>query len=158
MGRKEKINEAITIFEIEIASMLQDSERWKQFLDFSSEFYKYSFPENLLMFAQRPDVTMCATLEQWNSVGRWVKKGSKGIRLINDKDNEVSLKYVFDVTDTYGNEKILARRWRADEQDVVTILKDYYKYADENGFKEIISIYVAEYIEDELFRRIVRRG
>ena len=69
MGRKEKINEARTIFEIEIASMLQDSEKWKQFLDFSSEFYKYSFPENLLMFAQRPDVTMCATLEQWNSVG-----------------------------------------------------------------------------------------
>ena len=69
MGRKEKINEARTIFEIEIASMVADSNRWKKFLDFSSEFYKYSFTENLLMFAQRPNVTMCATLEQWNSVG-----------------------------------------------------------------------------------------
>ena len=77
MSRKDKISEAKTIYEIELSAMLNDTERWRKFLEFSSEFYKYSFVENLLMFAQRPEVTMCATMEQWNSVGRWVNRGAK---------------------------------------------------------------------------------
>ena len=49
MGRKEKINEAKVIYEIELSAMQNDVNRWKEFLKFSSEFYKYSFIENLLM-------------------------------------------------------------------------------------------------------------
>ena len=66
MTLKEKINEAKVIYDIEISAILKDKNRWKKFLDFSSGFYKYTFMENLLMFAQKPNVTMCATLEQCN--------------------------------------------------------------------------------------------
>lgn len=142
MGKKEKINEAKAIYDIEISSMLNDVNRWKNFLNFSSEFYKYSFMENLLMFAQRPDVTMCATIEQWNSVGRWVNKGTKGIRIINNQDDEISLKYVFDLKDTHGDAKVLFRRWKANESQIVNILKDYFKYENSNTLEEIVTKYV----------------
>ena len=144
MGQKEKINEAKVIYDIEMSAMLNDVNRWKKFLDFSSEFYKYSFIENLLMFAQRPDITMCATMEQWNSVGRWVNKGAKGIRIINNQDDEISLKYVFDVKDTHGDAKVLFRRWKADESQIVNILKDYLKYEESNTIEDIITRYIYE--------------
>lgn len=144
MGQKEKINEAKAIYDIEMSAMLNDVNRWKKFLDFSSEFYKYSFMENLLMFAQRPDVTMCATMEQWNSVGRWVNRGAKGIRIINNQDDEISLKYVFDVKDTHGDAKILFRRWKADENQIVNILKDYFKYEKSDTIEDIVTRYIYE--------------
>lgn len=148
MGQKERINEAKFIYDIEISAMLNDTERWKKFLDFSSEFYKYSFMENLLMFAQRPDVTMCATMEQWNSVGRWVNRGAKGIKIINNQDNEISLKYVFDVKDTHGDAKVLFRRWNAEESQVINILTDYFKYKDNNSIEDVITRYVYEHFDD----------
>lgn len=91
MGRKEKLKEAKVIFDIEIQSIVNETDKWRQFLDFSSKFYKYSFSEKLLMFAQRDDVTMCATLEEWNSIGRWVKPKSKGIKVLEDSEDEMSL-------------------------------------------------------------------
>lgn len=150
MGRKERINEARAIFENEISSMLQDSNKWKRFLDFSSQFYKYSFTENLLMFAQRPEVTMCATLEQWNSVGRYVIKDRHGIRLIDDRDNDISLKYVFDVTDTWGNSSILSIKWKAEKQKITNILKDYFDYEDIDTFEEIVQRYVVTQLDNNL--------
>lgn len=146
MGRKEKINEAKLIYDIELSAMQNDVERWKKFLEFSSEFYKYSFIETLLMFAQRPDVTMCATIEQWNSVGRWVNRGTKGIRLIDNQEDEISLKYVFDVKDTHGDTKVLFRRWNAEEQQIINILKDYFHYNNYN-LEDIISRYIYEHFD-----------
>ena len=128
MTRKEKINEVKVIYDIELSAMQNDVNRWKKFLDFSSEFYKYNFTENLLMFGQKPSVTMCATLEQWNSVGRWVNRKAKGIRLIENLEDEIYLKYVFDVKDTHGDAKVLFRRWNAEEKQIINILKDYFKY------------------------------
>lgn len=144
MTLKEKINEAKVIYDIEISSILNDKNRWKSFLDFSSGFYKYTFMENLLMFAQKPDVTMCATLEQWNSVGRWVNKGAKALKIINNQDDEIYLKYVFDVKDTHGDAKILFRKWEANEDQVIYILKNYFKYEECNSINDIIMRYVYE--------------
>lgn len=148
MGKKEKINEAKKIYEIELSAIQNDVNRWKNFLKFSSEFYKYSFIENLLMFAQRPDVTMCATIEQWNSVGRWVNRGTKGIRLIDNQDDEITLKYVFDVNDTHGNEKVLFRKWTAEQQQIIDILKDYFHYNNYNNLKDIITMYIYEHFDN----------
>ena len=130
MTLKEKINEAKVIYDIEISAILKDKNRWKKFLDFSSGFYKYTFMENLLMFAQKPNVTMCATLEQWNSVGRWVNRGAKALKIINNQDDEIYLKYVFDVKDTHGDAKVLFRKWESNEDQVVHILKNYFKYEE----------------------------
>lgn len=144
MTLKEKINEAKVIYDIEISAILKDKNRWKKFLDFSSGFYKYTFMENLLMFAQKPNVTMCATLEQWNSVGRWVNRGAKALKIINNQDDEIYLKYVFDVKDTHGNAKVLFRKWESNEDQVVHILKNYFKYEECNSLNDIIMRYVYE--------------
>lgn len=80
----------------------RDADSWKRYLDTASRLYKYSFDDQLLIYAQRPDATACAAMELWNEkMRRWVKAGSKGIALIRDNGNgRPHLEYVFDVADT----------------------------------------------------------
>ena len=78
-------------------------QEWMRFLDTASRLYKYTFPEQLLIYAQRPEATAVASMEIWNQkMFRWIKKGSKGIALIdNTSGPKIKLRYVFDVQDTY---------------------------------------------------------
>ena len=82
--------------------MLTDStESWKAFLTAAARLYKYPYHEQLMIYAQRPDATACADYETWNKrMGRYVKRGSTGIALIDDSGNYPKIKYVFDVSDT----------------------------------------------------------
>lgn len=67
---------------------------------------KYFFREQLLIYAQRPDATACASIEIWNErMHCWVKKGAKGIALLDDADRGKKLKYVFDVADVYATKQ-----------------------------------------------------
>lgn len=158
MGRKEKLKEAKVIFDIEIQSIVNETDKWRQFIEFSSKFYKYSFSENLLMFAQRDDVTMCATLEEWNSIGRWVKPKSNGIKVLEDSEDEISLKYVFDVTDTYArngipnaytDEKLKQFKWTATEEQVIDILSEYLHYENIDKLEYIVAGYVRTALDDK---------
>ncbi len=82
-------------------AVTQDVNGWKQYLSTSSRLYKYSFDEQLLIYAQRPDATACAEMELWNNtMHRWVKAGSKGIAVIRQNGGRPRLEYVFDVADT----------------------------------------------------------
>ena len=82
-------------------AVTRNADGWKSYLNTASRLYKYSFDEQLLIYAQRPDVTACASMEQWNEdMRRWVKAGSKGIALINKDGIRPRLTYVFDVADT----------------------------------------------------------
>lgn len=78
-------------------------QEWMRFLDTASRLYKYTFPEQLLIYAQRPEATAVASMEIWNQkMYRWIKKGAKGIALIdNTSGPKTKLRYVFDVQDTY---------------------------------------------------------
>ena len=78
-------------------------QEWMRFLNTASRLYKYTFPEQLLIYAQRPEATAVASMEIWNQkMYRWIKKGSKGIALIdNTSGPKTKLRYVFDVHDTY---------------------------------------------------------
>lgn len=79
----------------------QGPQEWKAFLTAASRFYKYSFDEQLLIYAQRPDATACATIGIWNKkMHRWVNAGTKGIALLERESSRTSIKYVFDVSDT----------------------------------------------------------
>ncbi|WP_331477036.1 helicase-related protein [Blautia sp.] len=80
----------------------QGVDNWKDYLDSASRLYKYKFEDQLLIYAQRPDATACASMELWNEkMRRWVKAGSKGIALIHENENgRPRLEYVFDVSDT----------------------------------------------------------
>ena len=78
-------------------------QNWIKFLDTASNNYKYSFNEQVLIYAQKPDATACADIETWNKkLKRWVNKGARGIALISIENGRNVLKYVFDVTDTHS--------------------------------------------------------
>lgn len=75
---------------------------WQRYLKTAARIYKYPFRDQLLIHAQRPDATACATIEFWNSrMDRWVNRGSRGIALLDDSGHKTRLKYVFDVSDTH---------------------------------------------------------
>ena len=82
--------------------LLTDStESWKTFLVAAARLYKYPYHEQLMIYAQRPDATACADYETWNKLmGRYVRRGSTGIALIDDSGNYPKIRYVFDVSDT----------------------------------------------------------
>lgn len=74
---------------------------WTSFLKTVAWNYKYPFHDQLLIYAQRPEATACAPIELWNEkFGRWVNRGAKGIALIDDSGSRLSLRHVFDVSDT----------------------------------------------------------
>ena len=83
-------------------SVTQDVGTWKQYLATASRLFKYDFDDQLLMYAQRPNATACASMELWNTtMRRWIKPGSKGIALIHKNGRgRPYLEYVFDVADT----------------------------------------------------------
>ena len=76
----------------------QSSENWIEFLNTASNNYKYSFSEQVLIYAQKANATACADIETWNKrLKRWVNKGAKGIALLDEDDaHGKRLKYVFD--------------------------------------------------------------
>ena len=76
-------------------------ESWTDYLTTASRLYKYSFPDQLMIYAQRPDATACADYDVWNNrMNRYVRRGSKGIALLDESSGFPRLHYVFDVSDT----------------------------------------------------------
>ena len=157
MGRKENLNKAKDTYKNIMQQISSDKNKWKEFLEFSSKFYKYSFTENLLMFAQNPNVTMCATLEEWNSIGRWVKPHSTSMKILRDTENEIALDYVFDVSDTYArkdipnaytDERLQIFKWKATEEQVVQILNTYFNNENIDKLETIVAGYMATAIDD----------
>ena len=74
---------------------------WTGFLTTAARLYKYPFHEQLMIYAQRPDATACAEYDLWNEkMGRYVRRGSKGIALVDDSGHKLRLRYVFDISDT----------------------------------------------------------
>ena len=76
-------------------------EHWTDYLTTASRLYKYSFADQLMIYAQRPDATACASFDIWNNrMNRYVRRGSKGIALLDQSSSVPRLHYVFDVSDT----------------------------------------------------------
>ena len=79
---------------------------WTDFLTTAARLYKYPYHEQLMIYAQRPEATACADYELWNKrMGRYVRRGAKGIALIDHSGDTPKLKYVFDVADTRTTER-----------------------------------------------------
>ena len=79
---------------------------WTDFLTTAARLYKYPYHEQLMIYAQRPEATACADYELWNKrMGRYVRRGAKGIALIDHSGDTPKLKYVFDVADTHTTER-----------------------------------------------------
>ena len=86
----------------QVARQLTGSwQEWAGFLTNAARLYKYPFHEQLMIYAQRPDATACAEYDLWNNrMGRYVRRGSKGIALVDDSGDRPRLRYVFDISDT----------------------------------------------------------
>ena len=86
----------------QVARQLTGSwQEWAGFLTTAARLYKYPFHEQMMIYAQRPDATACAEYDLWNDrMGRYVRRGSKGIALVDDSGDRPRLRYVFDISDT----------------------------------------------------------
>lgn len=97
-----------------------NADRYTDFLITAANNYKYSFKEQLLIHAQKPDATACAEIDTWNKLGRWVNKGTKGIALLIDRDVPYKLRHVFDISDTNSHAGRNITLWQ---------MKPEYEYA-----------------------------
>ena len=120
--------------------VVRNEENWRRYLNTASRLYKYPFKEQLLIYAQRPDATACASIEIWNEkMHCWVNKGAKGIALI-DEDSFSGLKYVFDISDVHKARRIgqFPNLWEMREEHMEAVLSRLEKtYGDtdrEAGF------------------------
>lgn len=96
---------------------LSDYRQWRAFLNTAAWQYKYSFNDQMLIYAQRPDATACARIEIWNdTMHRWVNRGAKGIALLREDGNRMGLEYVFDVSDTNSRDGYNVQLWKYDER------------------------------------------
>ena len=93
---------------------------WTAFLTTAARLYKYPFHEQMMIYAQRPDATACAEYDLWNNkMGRYVRRGSKGIALVDDSGDKPRLRYVFDIADTGTREHSRTPwLWQMEEQHI----------------------------------------
>lgn len=93
--------------EMTAADIVKNENEWTRFLTTAARLYKYPFNEQMLIYAQRPDATACASFETWNEkMNCWVNSGAKGIALIDTDSERPRLKYVFDVSDVHKARRI----------------------------------------------------
>ena len=130
---------------------------WTAFLETMGRLYKYPFHEQLMIFAQKPNATACADYDLWNKqMGRYVRRGSKGIALLDTTGDNPRLKYVFDVSDTGGREnsrRLNLWEYKDEHHDSVTAdLENRFGVSGEKGLadqlEQIASKLVTEYWND----------
>lgn len=92
MARVQEIRGMAEWYATDIASSPAD---WMKYLDTAARLYRYSFTDQLLIYAQRPQATACASLELWNEkMMRWVNRGAKGIALLDETGTKAKIRYV----------------------------------------------------------------
>ena len=114
---------------------------WTQFLRTAARLYKYPYNEQVMIHAQRPDATACAEYDFWNKkMGRFIRRGSTGIALIDTSGQKPQLRYVFDVADTGEREHsrpVHLWRFRAEHEDIVAAtLERSYDVSVSDGIVE----------------------
>ena len=110
---------------------------WTGFLTTAARLYKYPYAEQVMIHAQRPDATACAEYDFWNEkMGRYVRRGSKGIALIDSSGERPRLRYVFDVSDTGGREFPKSRylwEYREEHANAVSVMLESRYGVDGKG-------------------------
>lgn len=114
------------------ATRISSSPRdWMNYLDTAARLYRYPFMDQLLIHAQRPRATACASLELWNEkMLRWVNRGAKGIALLDETMQKTRLRYVFDIQDTHkvkgGRTPYLWRLQEKQQEELLNHLEEVY--------------------------------
>ena len=129
---------------------------WLNFLQTASRLYKYPFEEQILIYAQHPHATACASIEFWNKhMRRWVNRGAKGIALIDDSSGRITLRHVFDVSDTHSLEHSPFRLWKmrpSYQEQVIEELSHQFGDPDETsiGFEGQLRDIIRNAIQDNI--------
>ena len=129
---------------------------WTSFLTTAARLYKYPYAEQVMIHAQRPDATACAEYDFWNEkMDRYVRRGSKGIALIDSSGERPRLRYVFDVSDTGGREFPKSRylwEYREEHADAVSaMLESRYGVDGKGGFPDQLER-IASQLAEEYWR------
>lgn len=126
-----------------VPKIIQDEASWSSFLNFSAIHYRMGFENASLLYAQRPDATMVETYNDWREKGRYVRKGSKGIAIIDSDHYRPYVDHVFDISDTNG--RMRPEIWRMDknnEKEILALL---------NAKSGSVQGYVREAVETEIY-------
>jgi N12 class adenine-specific DNA methylase len=150
----DRLRNILELAERRRLEITRDAESWRSFLRNAAPHYKYSFDDQVLIEAQRPDATACAPLPMWNKTfGRWVKKGSRGIQLVEYQGETPRSRYVFDISDTSEgrNPPRKPEIWRLSgehEPPVMETLREYYGDYEGGSIKEYLRALVSDLTAD----------
>ena len=130
---------------------------WMDYMDTTSRLYRYSFSDQLLIHAQRPDATACASLELWNEkMLRWVNRGARGIALFDETWQNTKLRYVFDISDTHmvagGRSPYLWQMQEHQREEIRTHLAEVYALEEKDAatLQDALMAVVREMVNDNL--------
>ena len=130
---------------------------WMDYMDTASRLYRYSFSDQLLIHAQRPDATACASLELWNEkMLRWVNRGARGIALFDETWQNTKLRYVFDISDTHmvagGRSPYLWQMQEHQREEIRTHLAEVYALEEKDAatLQDALMAVVREMVNDNL--------
>ena len=128
-----------------------DTNHYMDFLTTAANNFKYTFQEQLLIFAQKPDATACAEVGWWNKHGRWVNRNTKGIALLVDTDAPYKLRYVFDVSDTNSRAGKEVPIWKLEQrfvEPVKNVLAERYEVDASESLENVLFSTAETYVND----------
>ena len=143
------------------ANVVKSSDEWMKYLTTAARLYKYPFCDQLLIYAQRPDATACASMDIWNEkMHCWVNRGASGIALIDESAKGKKLKYVFDISDVHAANHIgrYPQSWVLEEKhkdDVISHLETIYGGTDEDKSFEERLLEVSQKIAADYYEEIL---
>lgn len=156
--RQSKLEHYMELQQKTARNITRNAEHWRDFLITAANLYKYSFPDQLLMYAQRPEATACAEIELWNKrMNRYIAKGAKGIALIDHSSDNPRLHYVFDISDTVpsryrSSRSRVPQRWMVTEENTKAVteqINERFGIRSMN-FTEAIPMIAEEIVKDNL--------
>ena len=130
---------------------------WMDYMNTASRLYRYSFSDQLLIHAQHPEATACASLELWNEkMFRWVNRGARGIALLDETGQHTRLRYVFDISDTHmvagGRSPYLWQMQEHQREEILTHLAEVYALEEKDTatLQDALMAVAREMVSDNL--------
>ena len=159
-----KLDTLYELLEKSCHDIIQSEESWLSFLKTSGYLYNFNFTNQLLIYQQRPDAKACTDFETWNNrMNRWIKKGSKGIALIDDGGRYTKIRYVFDIVDTRSPHNRELHLWSVQESFHKQLIDKIAKQFDMTSNDEDLGSFIKEiakeqtgYYVDDYFKRLMK--
>ena len=95
------------LYDATIDEVTASGQAWKSICRLTGQLYRYEFDNILMVYKQRPRATLVADFDTWKKVGRYVRRGSRGIAIFPSRALKPGMRYVFDISDTGGRESVL---------------------------------------------------